>query len=84
MSAKQHFGRERGENKRLIQMFLDKCGLSQAAFAAHIGVSPQAVSSVIGGRTHSPKVLDGLRAIGVPEEYLYDPRRVSVTGKEAA
>lgn len=84
MSAKQHFGRERGENKRLIQMYLDKCGLSQTALAVRIGVSRQAVSSVIGGHTHSPKVLDGLREVGVPEDLLHDPRRMEVARKEAA
>ena len=67
-------GRERLENKRLIQRYIDKTGLYQAEFAESIGVTKQALSKVINGRSHLPAVFEGLRKIGVPEELLCDPR----------
>ena len=36
------------------------------------------VLKVINGNGHSPRVLDALREIGVPEKYLFDPRLVVV------
>ena len=43
-------------------------------FAFSIGVSAESVSATVLGKKHSPQVLDALKKIGVPEEYLFDPR----------
>ena len=43
-------------------------------------VSKQTVSDTVKGYKHSLAVLDVLRKVGIPEEYLCDPRRaVAVT-----
>ena len=44
----------------------------------------EAVSATILGKNHSERVLNALRSAGVPEKYLFDPRRVEAAGKEAA
>ena len=67
-----------------IWEFLDRRGLSRSAVASVLGISPQAVSSTVYGKNHSPRVLDYLRGLGCPEKYLFDPRRVDMPGKEAA
>lgn len=55
--------------------------LTLSGLAEEIGVSVESVSATIRGRMHSPKVLGALRGRGVPEKYLFDPRKC---GKEAA
>ena len=75
MSKFSKDGMARLENKRLIQRYIDQTGLYQAEFAASIGVKPQNLSQVLNGQSHSRKILDGLRGIGVPEDLLCDPRR---------
>ncbi|WP_277424679.1 LacI family DNA-binding transcriptional regulator [Desulfovibrio sp. ZJ369] len=42
--------------------------------AALAGVSKQTVSATMNGFRHSPRVLDTLRLLGVPEDLLHDPR----------
>ena len=51
--------------------------LTLSALAERIGVSVESVSGTIRGRMHSPKVLDALREKGVPEKYLFDPRKIT-------
>ena len=53
---------------------LRRNGRSAALVAAELGISRVSVSSTILGKNHSPRVLDALRAAGVPERYLFDPR----------
>ena len=55
--------------------------LTLSGLAARLDVSVESVSATIRGRMHSPKVLGALRDRGVPEKYLFDPRKC---GKEAA
>ncbi|MGE4552903.1 MAG: XRE family transcriptional regulator [Desulfovibrionaceae bacterium] len=69
-------GVARFKARRRIEEVLDKHGLNHVGLAKRLGVSQQAVSATIGGTRHSPVVLDGLRNLGVPERYLYDPRLV--------
>lgn len=57
---------------------------SAAVIAYELGVSRSAVSATILGKNHSFRILDALREAGVPEKYLFDPRKVSSTGKAAA
>lgn len=75
MSKLQPYGLSRAQAKRDIQRLLDGMGKNFVDVATKAGVSPQTVSATMNGFRHSPKVLDALRAFGVPERYLYDPRR---------
>lgn len=75
MSKFQPYGLARAQAKRNIQRLLDGMGKNFVDVATKAGVSPQTVSATMNGFRHSPKVLDALRALGVPEKYLYDPRR---------
>ena len=57
-----------------IHEALRRNGRSAAVIACELGVSQSAVSATILGKNHSGRVLDALRAAGVPEKYLFDPR----------
>lgn len=63
---------------------LKRNGYTLAVLARELGMTTSAVGATIRGKNHSAKVLDHLRALGVNEKYLFDPRRVDATGKEAA
>ncbi len=67
-------GCRRYQTHRRIRAVLVEHGLSMAELARRIGVSAEAVSATVRGKRHSPRVLDALRAVGVPEKYLFDPR----------
>lgn len=67
-----------------IHEALRRNGRSAAVVAYELGISRASVSATILGKNHSPRVLDALRSAGVPEKYLFDPRRVESAGKEAA
>ena len=84
MKTPEQCGEARFERRWDIRSRLSSAGLSMSGLARRIGVSPQAVADTVKGRIHSPKVLDALRNAGVPDEYLFDPRRARPTGKEAA
>lgn len=73
------FGEKRGKVSHLIQYELRIRGWNQAAVARALGYSGVAVGKVINGQGHSEVVLAKLREIGVPEEYLFDPRRAGVS-----
>lgn len=75
MSANWRYGHKRASVKRFIQKALDDAGLTQRSLAERIGLSPTAVNNTINGLSHSPRVLEALRQAGVPEKYLFDPRR---------
>lgn len=75
MSKWQSYGLSRAQAKRDIQRFLDGMGKNFVDVATRAGVTPQTVSATMNGFRHSPKVLDALRSLGVPETYLFDPRR---------
>ena len=47
-------------------------------------VAESAVCATVRGCNHSERILDALRSAGVPERYLFDPRRMAPVGKEAA
>lgn len=69
-------------SKRIYEA-LGRKGMTATTLAYAIGLSKKSVGATILGRNHSPRVLDALRAAGVPEEYLFDPRRVEDVIKEA-
>ena len=74
MSKIQPFGRNRSSVKREIQSRLDDMGKNFADVAILAGVSKSAVSATMNGFRNSPRVLDALRALGIPEKFLFDPR----------
>lgn len=75
MSKLQPYGRGRADSKREVQRLLDNMGKNFTDVARAAGVSPQAVYCTMNGFRHSPRVLDALRAFGIPERLLFDPRR---------
>lgn len=66
--------RSRYRARYKIREVLDAHDMSQAELARRIGVSGAVVCATIRGRKHSPRVLDALRELGVPEKYICDPR----------
>ena len=75
MSKLQPYGRRRADSKRDIQRILDSEGKILWTVAEEAGVTPQTVSATMNGFRHSPRVLDALRSFGIPERFLFDPRR---------
>lgn len=71
-------GAHRARCRWRIYEVLALAGTSGAGIARQLGLKRASVSKVIAGNGHSPLVLDALREAGVPEKYLYDPRRVTV------
>lgn len=71
-------GARRARCRYRIYEALALAGTSGAAIAKQLGIRRASVSKVITGNGHSALVLDALRDAGVPEKYLYDPRRVTV------
>lgn len=70
-------GARRARCRYRIYEALALAGTSGACIAKQLGLKRASVSKVITGNGHSPLVLDALRDAGVPEEYLYDPRRIA-------
>ncbi|WP_347282595.1 helix-turn-helix domain-containing protein [Helicobacter japonicus] len=68
-------GAMRCEVSLRIYEILRQKGLTGKDVAEQIGVSRQSVSQVINGVSHSPKILETLRLLGVPEQYLFDPQK---------
>ena len=75
MSKLQPYGRRRADSKREIQRILDSKGKNVVDVAVVAGVTRQTVSATMNGYRHSPRVLNALRTLGVPERLLFDPRR---------
>lgn len=75
MSKLQPYGRRRADSKREIQRILDSKGKNFVDVAMAAGVTRQTVSATMNGYRHSPRVLDALRSLGIPERLLFDPRR---------
>ena len=67
-----------------IHEALRRNGISATVIAYELGISRSAVYATILGNNHSFRILDALREAGVPEKYLFDPRKVSTSGKAAA
>lgn len=72
-------GYERNRMRRRIQECLDRRGMNFARLAKVLGVTHTAVYRTVSGQIHSPRVLQGLREIGVPEQYLFDPKNYPPT-----
>lgn len=76
MSKLQPYGRRRADSKREIQRLLDAKGKNFVDVAGVAGVTRQTVSATMNGYRHSPRVLDALRTLGIPERLLFDPRHM--------
>ena len=74
---RKHLGEQRCFWSMRIYEALRRNGRSAAVIAYELGVSRSAVSATILGKRHSPRILDALRDAGVPEKYLFDPRKVN-------
>jgi len=72
--VRRRLGSKRAEVSHLILHAMRLRGYSGAALARKLGCSGAHVSKVITGGGHSPKVLDALLELGVPEKLLFDPR----------
>lgn len=57
-----------------IREILDSKDISMTELGRRIGVSGVAVQKTVQGKSHSERILNALREIGVPEKYLFDPR----------
>ncbi len=73
VSVRRDLGAKRAKCKFRIREHLENNGITYPVLAAKVGVSVPMVCNVINGASHSKRVLAGLRAEGVPEEYLFDP-----------
>ena len=75
IARRKALGAMRAEVVFLIRHEMKKrAGHDVRRLAKALGCDESLVSNTINGRKHSPKVLNALREIGVPEWYLYDPR----------
>lgn len=80
--VRRRCGAARARMRFRIHEALDRAGMDLTKLAKGIGVSRPAVSNVVLGRTHSPRILQALRDAGVPEQYLYDPERAGADATE--
>ena len=72
---RRRLGARRALVTHLIRYEMRMRGYTDARFAREIaGCSGENVRKTVTGRGHSALVLDGLKAIGVPRKYLFDPR----------
>jgi transcriptional regulator with XRE-family HTH domain len=76
-------GLARNSVRRRIQEHLDSVGINMADIARDLGVTRSLVTNTVAGANHNARVLDRLRDVGVPEQYLFDPRREAVSERAA-
>lgn len=75
----RNLGIKRSKVSHLIYHELRQKGYSGARLARELGCSNPNVSKTITGVYHSDMVLDALHELGVPEAYLFDPRKMDVS-----
>ena len=78
IARRRELGAARAAIRNIIGAEMMIRGYNGSRLARDLGCCNALVSFVLTGKKHSPLVLDGLRRIGVPDKYLYDPRRVAV------
>ncbi len=81
-TLKAELGEQRCFYSMRIYEALRRNGRSAAVIAYELGISRVSVSATIRGLNHSERVLSALRSAGVPEKYLFDPRRVEINEKD--
>ncbi|WP_035066264.1 hypothetical protein [Nitratidesulfovibrio termitidis] len=77
MMTRADCGHRRGDASDFIRRELRRRNHTMRSLAALIGLSGEAVAKTVRGELHSPRVLDALRDLGVPEKYLFDPRKLA-------
>lgn len=75
---RRQLGAQRAEVSHLIRHEMRVRGYSGRSLARALECSDVLVSRTISGNGHSQRVLDALRELGVPEQYLFDPRRAEL------
>lgn len=83
IARRRQLGAARAAISHIVRAEMMRRGYNGSSLTKELGCSNALISQVLTGQKHSPLVLDGLRRIGVPEEYLYDPRGGAGRGKEA-
>lgn len=73
---RRQLGIKRSNVAYIIRYEMSIRGWTGESLGKMLGCSRKNISNLLRGIHHSPKVLDALREIGVPEELLFDPRRV--------
>lgn len=73
-SINRELGAKRAQCRYRIREALENNGETLTTVAASLGVTVEAVSRVLRGVSHSPRVIARLRDVNVPEEYLFDPK----------
>lgn len=69
-AERAELGAQRCRWRRRIQESMDRYGIhSCTSLAREMGLNPETVRRTLTGTLHSPRVLDKLREIGVPEQY---------------
>lgn len=71
-------GIKRAEVAHLIRYEMGLRGYTQRSLGRAMGISDIAVCKTVNGHAHSARILDKLIEIGIPEAYLFDPRRVDL------
>lgn len=72
---RRKLGAQRAEVRHLIAYEMRLRGHTGRSLGRALRCSDVLVSKTIAGNIHSPRVLDALREMGVPEKLLFDPRR---------
>ena len=67
-------GARRAATKHLLVHEMRLRGHTSTSLARALGVTHQSIYKTVSGLMHSPRVLDALRELGVPQELLHDPR----------
>lgn len=83
LARRKLLGAERAEVAHLIRYEMKKRGYDGKKLAARLKCSGGNVSRTIQGKGHSELVLNGLRELGIPEAYLFDPRRSAADNYKA-
>ena len=71
-------GARRKANRNQIRAALLHNNTSETQIAKILGITSQAVSRAISGHVHTPAILAALRGAGVPDQFLFDPRKVGI------
>jgi hypothetical protein len=76
LSRRRELGAERTKVRHLIEAEMKRVKHNGVSLAKQLRCSSTMISLVLYGKSHSPRVLEGLRSIGVPEHLLFDPYKI--------
>lgn len=75
IARRKALGAKRRKVRHFIRCEMAGSGWTMSRLAEALGCTVGNISKVVAGECHSMLVLNGLREIGVPERYLFDPRK---------